>query len=109
MVSVFLEILGVIDLQAGFVPELSRKRKRYVIDLKLDWNKVFELTWRALVFIVALAIIAIVSTNWNRWEGGEGWQTANDAYLEADLTRSLPRSLATYGRCRFSIRRRLGA
>jgi membrane fusion protein, multidrug efflux system len=53
---------------------------------KVDWNKAFEFTWRILVFIVAIGIIIIVSTNWNRWEGGEGWQTTNDAYLQADLT-----------------------
>jgi membrane fusion protein, multidrug efflux system len=53
---------------------------------KLDWNKAFEFTWRILVFIVAVGIVIIVSTNWNRWEGGEGWQTTNDAYLQADLT-----------------------
>ncbi|MGC1458460.1 MAG: HlyD family secretion protein [Steroidobacteraceae bacterium] len=51
-----------------------------------DWNRIFEFTWRILVFLVAIAIIAIVSTNWNRWEGGEGWQRTNDAYLESDLT-----------------------
>ena len=49
-------------------------------------NKIFEFAWRALVLIVAVAIIIIVSTNWNRWEGGEGWQRTNDAYLEADVT-----------------------
>jgi membrane fusion protein, multidrug efflux system len=52
----------------------------------IDWNRAFEFTWRILVFIVAVAIIIIVSTNWNRWEGGEGWQRTNDAYLQADLT-----------------------
>jgi membrane fusion protein, multidrug efflux system len=52
----------------------------------LDWNRVFEFTWRILVFIVAIGIIIVVSTNWTRWEGGEGWQGTNDAYLEADLT-----------------------
>jgi membrane fusion protein, multidrug efflux system len=54
--------------------------------LQVDWNRAFEFTWRILVFIVAIGIIIIVSTNWNRWEGGEGWQTTNDAYLQADLT-----------------------
>jgi len=53
---------------------------------KVDWNKAFEFTWRILVFIVAIGIIIVVSTNWNRWEGGAGWQTTNDAYLKADLT-----------------------
>jgi membrane fusion protein (multidrug efflux system) len=52
----------------------------------LDWNKVFEFTWRILIFIVAVGIIIVVSTNWTRWEGGAGWQTTNDAYLQADLT-----------------------
>src|SRR5580658_6583311 len=53
---------------------------------EVPWNKVFEFTWRILVFLVAIAIIAVVSTNWNRWEGGEGWQRTTDAYLQADLT-----------------------
>src|ERR1700691_2597791 len=52
----------------------------------VEWNKVFEFTWRILVFIVAVGIIIVVSTNWTRWEGGEGWQRTNDAYLKADLT-----------------------
>src|SRR5271170_1359004 len=51
-----------------------------------DWNKIFEFAWRILVFIVAIGIIIVVSTNWTRWEGGAGWQTTNDAYLQADLT-----------------------
>ncbi len=53
---------------------------------KLDWNKAFEFTWRILVFIVAAGTIIVVSTNWIRWEGGAGWQSTNDAYLQADLT-----------------------
>jgi membrane fusion protein (multidrug efflux system) len=53
---------------------------------EVEWNKVFEFAWRILVFVVALAIIVIVSTNWTRWEGGEGWQRTNDAYLQSDLT-----------------------
>jgi membrane fusion protein, multidrug efflux system len=57
-----------------------------VNDFRFDWNRIFEFAWRILVFVVAIAIIAIVSTNWNRWEGGEGWQRTNDAYLESDLT-----------------------
>ena len=52
----------------------------------VDWNRVFEIAWRSLVFIVALGIIIVVSTNWTRWEGGAGWQRTNDAYLQADLT-----------------------
>jgi membrane fusion protein (multidrug efflux system) len=52
----------------------------------IDWNRAFEFTWRILVFIVAVGIIIVVSTNWNRWEGGAGWQRTNDAYLQSDLT-----------------------
>jgi len=53
---------------------------------QVEWNKVFEFTWRILVFVVAIAIIVIVSTNWSQWEGGEGWQRTTDAYLQSDLT-----------------------
>ena len=54
--------------------------------LPLDWNRLFEFTWRILVFIVAIGIIIVVSTNWTRWEGGAGWQKTTDAYLQSDLT-----------------------
>src|SRR5271165_6701144 len=53
---------------------------------KIDWNRGFEFAWRILVFIVAVGILIVVSTNWNRWQGGAGWQSTNDAYLQADLT-----------------------
>jgi membrane fusion protein (multidrug efflux system) len=52
----------------------------------IDWNRFFELAWRILVFVVAICIIIVVSTNWTRREGGSGWQRTNDAYLQADLT-----------------------
>jgi membrane fusion protein (multidrug efflux system) len=52
----------------------------------VNWNRLFEITWRLLVFVVALGIILIVSTRWTRWEGAPGWQGTNDAYLQADLT-----------------------
>ena len=51
-----------------------------------DWNRFFEFTWRILVFLVAIGILVVVSTNWNRWEGSEGWQATDDAYLQSDLT-----------------------
>ena len=53
---------------------------------KVDWNRLFEFAWRILVFIVAIGILIVVSTNWTRWEGGAGWQRTNDAYLQADIT-----------------------
>src|SRR5882672_3488669 len=42
--------------------------------------------WRAGVFLFALAILIVVSTRWNRWEGDAEWQSTDDAYLQADLT-----------------------
>jgi len=64
----------------------SRNTEAMSLIHEVDWNKVFEFAWRILVFVVAIAIILIVSTNWTRWEGGEGWQRTNDAYLQSDLT-----------------------
>jgi membrane fusion protein (multidrug efflux system) len=51
-----------------------------------EWNKLFEFAWRILVFVVAIGIIIVVSTRWTRWEGHEGWQRTDDAYLHADVT-----------------------
>jgi membrane fusion protein, multidrug efflux system len=47
---------------------------------RLDW------IWRALVFLAAAAILVIITTRWNRWEGNAQWQSTDDAYLQADLT-----------------------
>ena len=53
---------------------------------KFDWRLAPEVIWRSLVFIVAIVILIIVTTRWNRWQGGAGWQSTDDAYLQADLT-----------------------
>jgi membrane fusion protein, multidrug efflux system len=52
----------------------------------LDWNRFLEIAWRVLVFLVAIGILIVVFTNWNRWEGRAGWQGTDDAYLQSDLT-----------------------
>ncbi len=52
----------------------------------LDWRHLPEISWRVLVFVVALVILLIVTTRWNRWQGAPGWQSTDDAYLQADLT-----------------------
>jgi membrane fusion protein (multidrug efflux system) len=52
----------------------------------IDWSVMREVVWRALVFIVALAILIVVTTRWNRWQGAAGWQQTDDAYLQSDLT-----------------------
>jgi membrane fusion protein (multidrug efflux system) len=51
-----------------------------------DWNRFLEFTWRILFFLVAIGILIVVFSNWNRWEGRSGWQATNDAYLHSDLT-----------------------
>ena len=48
---------------------------------KVDWNKIFEFAWRILVFIVAIGIIIVVSTNWNRWEDVYKRQLFNDGTI----------------------------
>jgi membrane fusion protein, multidrug efflux system len=45
-----------------------------------------ELVWRSLVFIIALGLLIVIVTRWNRWQGGPGWQSTDDAYLQSDLT-----------------------
>jgi membrane fusion protein (multidrug efflux system) len=55
-------------------------------EFKINWRVFPEMLWRALVFIVALGILLIVTTRWTRWEGRPGWQSTDDAYLQADVT-----------------------
>jgi membrane fusion protein (multidrug efflux system) len=45
-----------------------------------------EVAWRVLVFIIALAILIVVTTRWTGWQGGAGWQGTDDAYLQSDQT-----------------------
>jgi membrane fusion protein, multidrug efflux system len=54
--------------------------------LKINWRQASEVAWRVLVFVAALAILIVVTTRWNRWQGHAGWQTTDDAYLQSDLT-----------------------
>jgi membrane fusion protein (multidrug efflux system) len=55
-------------------------------EFKLDWRIAPEVLWRTLAFIVAVAILLVVLTHWDGWQGGPGWQSTDDAYLQADLT-----------------------
>jgi membrane fusion protein (multidrug efflux system) len=45
-----------------------------------------DILWRAAIFLVALALLIIITTRWNRWESDSRWQSTDDAYLQADLT-----------------------
>ena len=52
----------------------------------IKWAKGGEALWRLLVFVIALFLLIVVTTRWTRWEGRSGWQTTDDAYLQADIT-----------------------
>jgi membrane fusion protein (multidrug efflux system) len=57
----------------------------------LSWNSLkaafrHDFIWRTLIFLVALAVLIVITTRWNRWEGNAKWQSTDDAYLQADLT-----------------------
>ena len=54
--------------------------------LGISWSGAYEVIWRAVIFAVALGILIIVTTRWNRWQGHAGWQVTDDAYLQADTT-----------------------
>ena len=53
---------------------------------KFNWRIFPEIVWRALVFIVAIGILIVVATRWTIWQGNAGWQSTDDAYLQADVT-----------------------
>jgi membrane fusion protein (multidrug efflux system) len=57
----------------------------------LSWNSFkagfrYDFIWRTLIFLVALAVLIVITARWNRWEGNARWQSTDDAYLQADLT-----------------------
>jgi membrane fusion protein (multidrug efflux system) len=52
----------------------------------LDWRLAREIAWRSLFVVIAAAILFIVVTRWNRWEGAPGWKGTDDAYLQSDPT-----------------------
>jgi membrane fusion protein (multidrug efflux system) len=57
----------------------------------LSWNKFkaafrYEIVWRTVTVLVAVAVLTVIATRWNRWEGDAEWQSTDDAYLQADLT-----------------------
>jgi membrane fusion protein (multidrug efflux system) len=53
---------------------------------RTDWHRAFEIIWRVLMLVAALGILFIITTRWNLWVGGPGWQTTDDAFLQSDLT-----------------------
>jgi membrane fusion protein (multidrug efflux system) len=53
---------------------------------EVSWAHVGEALWRILVFVVALVILVMIITRWNAWQGGRGWRSTDDAYLQSDVT-----------------------
>ncbi len=53
---------------------------------RLDQRTAPEVAWRAAVFIIAIAILIIVTTRWNGWQSRAGWQSTDDSFLQSDLT-----------------------
>ena len=52
----------------------------------LDWRLAREIAWRSLFVLIAVAILFVVITRWNRWEGAPGWKGTDDAYVTSDPT-----------------------
>jgi membrane fusion protein (multidrug efflux system) len=57
----------------------------------LTWDRFkaafrYDLIWRTLIFIAAVAVLVIITTRWNRWESNSRWQSTDDAFLQSDLT-----------------------
>jgi len=53
---------------------------------KTPTQAAIEWSWRALLFLIALGLLAAITLHWSRWEGRPGWQQSDDAYLQADQT-----------------------
>jgi membrane fusion protein, multidrug efflux system len=57
----------------------------------LSWGRFravfrYDLVWRSLIFVAAVAVLLIIVTRWNQWESDSEWQSTDDAFLQADLT-----------------------
>ncbi len=51
-----------------------------------NWRAPPDWLWRTVIFLLALGVLIIVTTRWNRWESNARTQTTDDAYLQSDLT-----------------------
>jgi hypothetical protein len=74
-------------------------------DHRPSWAVAIEVLWRGLVGLIAIGLLVIVITRWNRWQSGPGWQSTDDAYLQSDLT---PTRHATGFARRAGVARRRG-
>lgn len=51
-----------------------------------NWRAPPDWIWRTIIFLLAVAVLVLISTRWNRWESNSRRQTTDDAYLQSDLT-----------------------
>ena len=50
------------------------------------WRAPPDWLWRTIVFLLAVGVLVLITTRWNRWQSNSRRQTTDDAYLQSDLT-----------------------
>jgi membrane fusion protein, multidrug efflux system len=50
------------------------------------WRAPPDWIWRAGVFLLAVGVLVLITTRWNRWDSDSRRQTTDDAYLQSDFT-----------------------
>jgi membrane fusion protein (multidrug efflux system) len=56
------------------------------IRLTYDWDTLPGWLWRTGAFVLALAVLLLITTRWSRWRSDANEQSTEDAYLQSDLT-----------------------
>ena len=51
-----------------------------------NWHAPPDWVWRVIVFLLAVGVLVLITTRWNRWESDSRRQSTDDAYLQSDLT-----------------------
>jgi membrane fusion protein (multidrug efflux system) len=64
-------------------PEPKIEPHPVLVHPKANWQKYVT---PVLVVLLAVAIVATISWNWNAWEGGRIEQVTDDAYIRGDIT-----------------------
>lgn len=64
-------------------PEPKIEPHPVLVRPKANWQKYVT---PVLVVLLAVAIVATISWNWNAWEGGRIEQVTDDAYIRGDIT-----------------------
>src|ERR1700744_5933567 len=53
---------------------------------RVELRTASEVAWRTAVVVAAMVLVYAALTRWAPWERSTGWQSTDDAYLQADLT-----------------------